>query len=132
MWKNWLITLDFGKYIEPAKKSLEEWINDALQILYDYAVEISPTDTKEFIQNHKIIKARTEWNKIIWTLENDTEYAIYLEYGVQWKEFNYYKWPRGWSRTRIHIWVGNRTYTRTIDDNQRRVFDLILSKINLW
>lgn len=129
---NWLFTLNLWKYVKTAENSLKKWIDEALEILNDFAVEISPEDTGDFVKNHKIISAKIENNKIVWTLENNTPYAIYLEYWVWWKEYNYYKWARWWSRTKIHVWVWNRTYTRTLDENQTRIIQLIQNKIRLW
>ncbi len=129
---NWLLKLDLWKYAKVAEKKLVNGFNEAIQLLREFAIEISPEDTSTFAQNHDIIDAKVINWKIIATLENGTEYAFFLEYGVQWKEYNYYKGSKWWARINIYSWVGNRTYTRTIDEKQLEVFKIIQDNLKLW
>ena len=109
--------------------SVKTWINQALRVIKAYAEKISPEDTKEFISNHQIKNAVDYWNKILWSLENNTPYAIYLECWVAGKRYNYHKWARKWPRNVIYTWVWNRTYTRTIADNNKSIVDIIRESI---
>jgi hypothetical protein len=88
----------------------EEAINKTLDEAKEYAKSISPVLSWEFESNHYLEEAATIWDKVIWALINDTEYALLLEFWVPWKVFNYH---RDWSV--IFSWQGNRTYTRTRD-----------------
>jgi hypothetical protein len=81
-----------------------------------FAIDISPTKTHTFIKKHKIIPPKLEEWKLVWYLENDCEYWIYLEYWVKWREYKYHKWPPTNDSTVFFEWVWNQTYKRTAEE----------------
>lgn len=110
-------------------------INDSLDILKQEAILLSPTDTKQFINNHVIEYAQNKGWIITWSLVNKTKskawfpYAVALEYWVGWKSYNYHKWPPADSTTVIYSWVGNRTYARASDAKHREIMNLITKSL---
>jgi len=94
----------------------------------DKVDEKTPESTKTLLWNNKQVKARKLWNNYIWSVENDTEYAVYVEYWVWWKDFNYNK-PK-WSN--FYSWVGARMFTRTQDEEENEVSNIINKEIEKW
>ena len=65
--------------------------------LNDLKVEIdrnTPIDTAELIQNTVITPATIIGQRVSGTVSNDTPYAVYVEYGVQQKTYNYHKYKQ--------------------------------------
>lgn len=97
-------------------------IDAALRDLRDYAVRISPEDTKRFVESHEIHEAHKVGTSVVGSLVNETPYAIYLEYGVLGKQYNYHKGPKKAKKRRlIYSGIGVRVYRRTLDANQQSI-----------
>jgi len=90
-------------------------IDETLKLAKQYAEEMSPTDTWEFAASHKINPAQRKWDTIEWSLENNAKHARILETGVRGRIYKYHKWPPRDDSTVFFVWVGNRTYQRSID-----------------
>jgi len=100
------------------KKAMQSMTSLSKQ-MNEYAKQISPTDTGEYISNRKDEWAKKVWGKVEATISNATEYAWILETGVRGRAYNYHKWPPRKSSTRIYSGVGNRTAQRTLDFIQK-------------
>jgi hypothetical protein len=120
--------INFNDIQKEIDKSITDWINKATKYLKDKVDEKTPESTKTLLWNNKQVKARKLWNNYIWSVENDTEYAVYVEYWVWWKDFNYNK-PK-WSN--FYSWVGARMFTRTQDEEENEVSNIINKEIEKW
>jgi len=120
--------INFNDIQKEIDKSITDWINKATKYLKDKVDEKTPEDTKTLLWNNKQVKARKLWNNYIWSVENDTEYAVYVEYWVWWKDFNYNK-PK-WNN--FYSWVGARMFTRTQDEEENEVSNIINKEIEKW
>lgn len=108
------------------EKAIKNWINKATDYLLEKVKEKSPEDTKEYIKWHKIEKATNYWNRIKWSVYNDMEYAQEVEYWFR-------KSPVNWSKQNgdfLIRWVWARVYTRTGDQEEKTIKDLINKEIN--
>jgi hypothetical protein len=86
----------------------------------------TPIDQGELISNTKIAKADIVWNQIKWSVYNDTSYANYVEYGVQWKTYNYHK------QKRIYfVWVGARMFTRSYEKFKTLIAKNLKKSLNI-
>ncbi len=82
------------------KRAVNQW----LDILKESVDERTPEDTKTLLWNNEITPARDTWNFIEWDVRNNTEYALFVEQGVNGKNYRYnkpkwnifYVWP--WAR----------------------------------
>jgi len=104
------------------------WIRRAIPILMKALKELTPEDTKTMLNAYRIEEIKDEWNRIIGTISNDTDYAIQVEYWVDWLMFNYHK-PR-WSV--FYTWVWNRTFARAVDRSRNECMNIILNTIEKW
>ena len=120
--------INFNDIQKEIDKSITDWINKATKYLKDKVDEKTPEDKKTLLWNNKQVKARKLWNNYIWSVENDTEYAVYVEYWVWWKDFNYNK-PK-WNN--FYSWVGARMFTRTQDEEENEVSNIINKEIEKW
>lgn len=107
------------------KKAISS-INESLQIIKSEVDANTPEDTGNLVASNKIEEARQEWNRIVWRVVNETEYAKFVEYWVWGKTYKYNK-----PKWRIfHIWIGARMFTKAFDGTR----DTIIKKIkkDLW
>jgi hypothetical protein len=104
-------------------------VNEWLEVLSKSIEEKSPTDTKKYIKWNKVIKAIKSWSKVIWKVYNDSEYWQKVEFGWRANAVNWHKWPPRNAWTRIFTWQGARVYTRTKDEKEQEVINIIK---NLW
>lgn len=121
-----VIELDAWAFIKEYEKRIISWINKALPILLEELKRLTPEDTREMLNSYVVDNARVDWNSIIGSIGNTTDYAIYVEYGVWWLTFNYHK-PKG---SVFYQWVGNRTFARAVDNVRDRVLQIILDEID--
>lgn len=112
--------------LKRTEQQIIAWLNKWLAVLKNNIDVFTPEDTYELIENTKIIPAYREWNKIIWQVENDTEYAVIVEEWVwQWENkrvYNYYKagWRRKWG-TPFYTNAGARMFQRWLDASRRKI-----------
>lgn len=104
------------------KQLLEDEIikrmDEANKYLLEKIKEETPEDTFKLQNSHTIEPTRKEWSKIIWTISNDTEYAVYVEYWLG-KKYNYYKnwWRRKWgSPFKTGDWA--RMFSKSYDSQE--------------
>ena len=121
----WQINL--GKYENIIEKSLIDWVNKWLEILKNTIDSKTPEDTKTLLWNNKIKQAVPVWWVIKWSVENTTEYAIFVEYWVRWRDYNYHK-PK-WSV--FYTWVWARMFARSLDEKRQEITSVIKSNIKI-
>lgn len=94
-------------------------------ILLNELKRLTPEDTWEMLSSY-VMDTKREWFKYITTIKNTAPYAIFVEYWVKSKVYNYQK-PK-WQI--FYRWVGNRTFARSIDNtNSKIIWDI---KNSLW
>lgn len=108
------------------EKWLERWMRQSLRVLLAELVRLTPENTREMVNSYRIEWLTRQWNNIVWTITNDADHAIYVEYGSTWLAFNYHK-PK-WSV--FYTWVWNRTFARAIDNKRDEILQIIAK--NLW
>lgn len=102
------------------------WIRKWLALLLEELKRNTPEDTKEMLGSYKIIDVTKKWNSFVWVIGNTAEHAIYVEFWVDWRIYNYHK-PK-WST--FYSGVGNRTFQRSIVAMQDKIYKIILE--TLW
>ncbi|MGB1278454.1 MAG: HK97 gp10 family phage protein [Vibrio cyclitrophicus] len=68
--------------ITTTMKQVEEKVNQSVVLLKKEIDANTPEDTLKLIRNNKIIPAKIIGNTVVGSVVNDTEYALYVEYGV--------------------------------------------------
>ncbi len=115
-------------YDKRIRKELVEWINSWLEVLKKEVDELTPEKTGDLIENNKVqLAAFLQFGRVSGSVYNDLDYAKYIEFGVQWRDYNYHK-----KGTVIHTWVGNRTFTRAMDNKKAEIVNIIKNKIKIW
>lgn len=122
------VKLDAQAIIKAYLQDQIDGMNVILVEWLQYLKQISPVDSGDYINRHKVKKAVIVWNQVIWVLYNDAKHARILEDWVQWRVYNYHKWPPRNPSTRIYSGIWNRTYTRTRDAMQFRFKNLANGK----
>ena len=124
------LTFDVTNILNEKKINIIAWMKNWLDVLKKSIDEKTPEDTFELIKNNKINSPVVEWNIVIWSVSNNTEYAILVERGVQNKKYNYYKgwWRRKWWKPfyvwgSIGKWVWARMFTRWLDDSKQEIIN---------
>lgn len=118
----------FEKYIKTLKWKLTKWVNKALDVL-DKSIEAkSPVDTGEYIAGNKRMNADKKSNKIVWEVYNNSDYGYQVEYWFVSKQLNWHKNKKLWWPV-IYTWVWARTYTRTRDEKEKEVKDILINSI---
>ena len=102
------------------------WISKALPILLQELKDLTPEDTKEMLWSYRVETVKSEKGNIVWTITNDADYAVYVEYWVWGITFWYHK-PK-WSL--FYTWVGNMTFHRAVDNSRDRIIQIIYNEIN--
>lgn len=108
---------------------VKNWINQWLNILNNDIKLKTPIDTWELIWNNIIINAKSDWNTIKGSVYNETKHALYVEYWIKSKNYNYYKWNRKSWWTPYYIWVWARMFTRAYDEKKVQIMNLIRNSI---
>jgi len=88
--------------------------------LKEYAKKESPIDTGEYNNNHKIIESGDFGKFVVGTLYNNTSYANILEYWVGGQTYGYHRYWKLYMAG-----VGARVYTRTQDNNLKKIVEII-------
>jgi hypothetical protein len=102
------------------------WIRKWLNLLLKELKKNTPEDTKEMVNSYKILDVVKRWNYYIWTIWNTADHSIYVEFGVDWRIYDYHK-PK-WST--FYTWVWNRTFQRSLINAQDDIYKLIIE--SLW
>lgn len=121
----------FNAATSKIKNNLAKWVDRSLEVRKSYAEAISPTDTREYINAHKIKSAVIQWNKIIGANENDASDAFIVEFGASKSPVNRHKWPPRDASTVIYNGVWANVYQRTNFDTKKQV-ETILSNAFWW
>jgi hypothetical protein len=115
-------------------RAAENAINELLEVAKQSIDEKTPEDTKELVLNNEIIPAKEEQQGTVsGSVKNETEYGVYVEYGVEGKKYGYHK-PKG---QLFHIGVGAGMFTRTIAETEDKAekiiekhFDSLIDDLN--
>lgn len=121
-----IVPLKAWAFIAIYEKRVIRWIEKALPVLLEALKELTPEDTGEMLNSYRIESVKNEWGDIVWTITNDTDYAIYVEYWVGWVKFWYHK-PK-WSL--FYIWEWNMTFHRAVDNTRDKIIMIIYNEIN--
>lgn len=117
----------FLKITEDVVDRAIEGMNEAIEILKDEADRQTPEDTGTLLYWNTIIPVERKGNVLEGSLENQTDYALYVEMGVRSKSYNYHK-PKG---KVFYTWIGARMFTKARDFKKAEVLEHIRKKI-LW
>lgn len=118
---------------------IDEITFEAVDKLADLAKELidakTPEDRRILVGNNEKKPTVREGGVVVWSVENTTPYAPYVEYGVQGKSYNYHK-PK-WEI--FHKGVGAGMYARTnielIEKWEEIIieaFDALIEELNQW
>lgn len=118
--------LNLGKYTKKLKSQLIDWISEWQVFLKNQIDSRTPEDTKTLLWNNQISEIIDTWWKILWSVYNDTEYALYVERWL-WREFNYHK-PK-WKVFKIWNWA--KMFATTYDLDWKEAQNIIINKIKL-
>lgn len=118
----------FEKYMKDLEIRLLKWVNKGLDILDKSIEDKSPIDTWEYIAWNKRDNAQRELNKIVWKVYNDSENGYEVEYWFRSTPVNRHKNRRSWWPV-IYRGVGARVYTRSIDENDQKIKDILRNSI---
>lgn len=123
-----VIKLEVWAFVEHFTKWVERGIAKALPILLEELKRLTPEDTKEMLNSYEVKQPiQIDW-VIRWEITNNSDHAIYVEYGVNGNVYMYHK-PKG---NPFYSGVGNRTFARAVDNVRDRITSLIHNEINQW
>ncbi len=117
---------EFNKSLQEIEKRFINWINNWLTFLKQKIEEKTPEDTRTLVWNYEKKDASVQWNIVSGKVLNRTPYAYWVEYGVWGRIYKYNK-PKG---NIFKIWVWARMMTRTKEENQEEIVNII--KQSLW
>lgn len=81
----------FDRISEQIHENAEKIMKKSLEDLKGKIVEYTPEDTDTLTKNTKILPVRHEGTRVIGRIENNTDYAIYVELGRRSGPSRYYK-----------------------------------------
>ena len=124
-WAKMKVALNEGNIVKYYFNKLLGSQNKQWNILLNELKRLTPEDTQEMVNSY-VMETKREWFQYTTTIKNTAPHAIYVEYGVKGKAYNYHK-PK-W--VPFYQWVGNRTFARSIDSTgQKIIWDIHSS---LW
>lgn len=98
------------------QKTINEIINQCkpkmenmAEVWLNYADNLIPEDTRHLLVNNKKKKLKATSNWIVTWIENKTDYAVYVEYWVKGRVYDYHK-PK-WAI--FYSWVWMWMYAKT-------------------
>ena len=97
-----------------------------MPVLMEALKELTPEDSKTMLNSYRIESLKNEGGYIVWTITNDTDYAIYVEYGKEWVSFWYHK-PKD---SLFYVGEGNMTFHRAVDNSKKEITEIIYNEIN--
>lgn len=121
-----VVELSVWKIAQEMETRVKIGINKWLLVLLDELKRLTPEDTKNMLESYVVKTAEVDWNQIVWEISNTAWYAIYVEYGIWWLQFNYHK-PK-WNI--FFHWIWNRTFARAVDNTRDRIMQIVLSELN--
>jgi len=121
-----IVPLEAWAFSREYEKRVKIWIKRALPVLLEELKSLTPEDTREMLNSYRIEALTDSWWKIVWTITNDADYAIYVEYWSEWVMFWYHK-PK-WSL--FYIWHWNRTFARAVDNSREKIIEIIYNEVN--
>jgi hypothetical protein len=104
------------------------WVNKGLNYLLSDIIQKSPVDTWEYLKWNKIKKAEKIGTQIYWEVFNESENAENIEYWFRKSPVNWHKNRKKWWPI-IYTWVGARVYSRSADNNQENIKNIIKKEI---
>ena len=109
------IKIDISWVMPFFQKEINKRMRIALDFLEDEIIKWTPEDTWVLINNYEKWDIIQIWDKTIWYIENNTDYAWFVEYWV-WKKYNYYKnwWRKRWWSP-FYSWVWARMITKAFE-----------------
>lgn len=123
-----VVPLDAWAFIKFYEGRVKEGIRKALPVLLEELKRLTPEDTKEMLNSYEVKEPIVRNWEVVWSIENHAEHAIYVEFWVAWVRFWYHK-PK-WSL--FYVGVGNRTFTRAVDNKRSEIIQIITNEISKW
>lgn len=125
------LTKDFGKIPKILEQRAAKWIRKALLVLIAELKRLTPEDTKEMLASYRVIWVKKEGQNLIWSIGNDAEHAVYVEFGVKGRSFNYHKpkWTTFFKGGSYKGLSGNRTFARALDNKRQEILNIIAKEI---
>ena len=114
------VDLNVWSLVGATEKLLKVWVWKSVVVLEAELKRLTPEDTKEMLNSY-ISDIDSDWSSVIWEVGNTAKHAIYVEYWVEWKKYNYHK-PKG---SVFYNWVWNRTFARAVDNKKWDILDII-------
>lgn len=115
-----------SKQKESLIKRLTWNLNDTLEFIKNEAEDRTPEREKNLVKNFEIEPAKSVWDKIIWKVKNNTEYAFFVEFWTR-RAKNYHK-PRWTVFFKTGQYKGlpwARMLTRAVDENRVEINKLL-------
>ena len=120
------LEFNVNKIFIDKKDDVIEAVNKSLVELKKSIDAKTPEDTFKLIKNNKVRQAKVVWKTVVWSIYNNTEYALIVEEWVRGRKYNYYKdwWRRKWWTP---FWIDEwaRMFERWLEDTK----DYILNKL---
>lgn len=105
--------------------ALQKGVNAATAQLKQEIDRLTPEDTRRLVGNNRAKSAVITGQKVVGAVVNDTEYALYVEYGVRGKAYRYHK-PKG---SVAYVGVGARMFARGYDGKKKELMSTISNSI---
>lgn len=106
-------------------KALQNGVNRAAATLKAEVDRLTPEDTRRLVGNNRTKPAVVQGDKVVGAVVNDTEYALYVEYGVRGRAARYHK-PKG---TVAYVGVGARMFARGYDAKRKEIVQTIANSL---
>lgn len=122
------VKLDAKDFIKMFTKRLTDWVNKAVESRVGFIKSISPEASGDYINSHKVSKAKLVGRNIEASNFNDSQHA----FGV---EFWFRRAPVNWSKedwVTIYNWVWANVMTRATQNLKKNTFDIINKAIRGW
>ena len=105
--------------------ALQKGVNAATAQLKQEIDRLTPEDTRTLVGNNRAKPAVVTGQKVVGAVVNDTEYALYVEYGVRGRAARYHK-PKG---TVAYVGVGARMFARGYDGKRKELTQTIANSL---
>jgi len=107
------VKLNWTAISEAILQGVVNWVNKTINEMEDYAKQIAPTDTGEYVNSFKVEWAEIQGNAVVAKLINDAEYATGVETWFRQSPVNWHKGPPRNDSTIIYTWVWANVQQRT-------------------
>ena len=123
--------IDLSKYAKQYEKKANETINEAtIELLWE-VIKKSPVDTWEFLKWNKRELAKKEWDKIVWSVYNDSKNANNVENWWRVTEVNWHKNRKAWWPV-IHTWIWATPFLRTYLEKREKIKQDFINNLKIW